>query len=191
MWDSKKSPIKIKFFVTTLLILSGISWGILGASGYNVISRASRLTGIPYLSRIIYLLFGIAALLYLKEYFNRTTFLPFLGQSILPPNLLSIGHPIRFDREITLTAPEDAKYILFWASQAKNRIDENGVASSPESAYGDLSNSGAVAVENGKGVIKIMEPESYQVRGKVLKPHVHYRWLDQTGILSEVEKLDL
>jgi uncharacterized membrane protein YuzA (DUF378 family) len=62
---------KILHFITiSLLIFSALVWGILGLTEYNIISRFARYINIPQLSRIIYLVLGIAAIIYLINYYD-------------------------------------------------------------------------------------------------------------------------
>ena len=49
----------LKFILTTLLVIGGLAWGILGMTGFNPVSRFSSLLGLPILTRIIYTIIGL------------------------------------------------------------------------------------------------------------------------------------
>lgn len=180
----KKSYVYLRFITLTLLVIGGLSWGVLGATGTNPISRISRALNIPYLSRVVYSMVGIAALLFIIKFYNRDTFLPFLGKTIMPPSLINLGYPLDFDYQATLTAPKGAKYVVYWASQGP-------AGQGVKDAYGKYENSGAMQVKGQKTVIKFKSPASYKVRGKTLKEHVHYRWVGDDGMMSRVHTLHI
>jgi len=54
------------------LIFGGLVWGVLGMTGYNLISRSARMIGVPTLTRVIYLMIGLAAGLMLMRFIYRT-----------------------------------------------------------------------------------------------------------------------
>lgn len=109
----------------------------------------------------------------------RTTWLPFLGPTAFPIGVLRRpqaphGHTVR----VTVNAPSDAISAVFWASETS--------APNPFDAYGSYSNSGIAEVVDGTAIFRVREPQPYAVRGKTIPPHVHYRWVTKTGMLSGV-----
>jgi len=186
-----KHHLMFKFILTTILVIGGLAWGILGMSGFNPISRFSNLLGLPILTRIIYTIVGLAAILYLLKFYNKDNFLPFLGQSLFPSSLLNVGQSAgNFDRELTLTAPtgSDAELLAFWAADSPS--DQK--TPSAEEAYGDFQNSGVVPVINGKATIRFKEPGEYHVLDgkKHLESHVHYRWVGKS-LMSKVNTVNV
>lgn len=182
----KKSYVYLRFIVLTLLVIGGLAWGTIGVTGSNPIARVTRILKIPYLSRVIYTMVGIAALIFIMKFYNRDTFLPFLGKTVFPPTLLNLGHPIDYNRQATLKAPSEARFVVFWAAEGSNNDTD------VKEAYGKFLNSGAVQVEDGEAVIRFRDPVSYTVHGKKkLKKHVHYRWLDESGMMSKVHTLEV
>ena len=190
--DQKRFEIYLKFMSATLLMISGLVWGIFGIFEYNIVSRFARFVNIPGLSRLLYVMFGLAALVFAYRFYRRDTFLPFLGKAVFPTKLIQPGYPLDYDRSVQIAAPKDAKYIVYWASRSQEEIEPGMTA---KDAYGNYSNSGAIEVRPGENMveIKFKTPVQYKVReiGGVLKPHVHYRWVKRNGMLGKVHTLEL
>lgn len=191
MWSKKSPDVALKFITTCLLIIGGLAWGVLGMTGINPVSRLSTLLGLPILTRIIYTVVGLAAVLYLWKFLNRDQFLPFLGPSMLPSTLLNVGQKVgSYNRELELTAPAgvNAKYVAFWAASPKATTQ----AGLPVmDAYGDWTNAGVVPVdESGKAVIRFQDPVDYKVGVKHKKSHVHYRWVGEK-MMGAVKTVDV
>lgn len=108
----------------------------------------------------------------------RTTWLPFLGPTAFPIGVLKPQSPRRHDTSVSVKAPADAISAVFWASER--------AADDPFSAYGSYKNSGVAEVINGEALFRVVAPKPYSIRGKTVAPHVHYRWITKTGMLSGV-----
>lgn len=116
--------------------------------------------------------------------FQRNTYLPFLGPTVLPfslfPNELK---PKDANLEFVIPVYEaDGTKIVYWASQPSTTIVED-----PFKAYGEYRNVGVTTVENEMAKMNVLCPSSYNVPGQTLKPHIHYRILYPTGIMGEVK----
>lgn len=110
----------------------------------------------------------------------RTTWLPFLGPTVMPTGVFQPIEPRNPDLEVILEAPENAVRVVFWASSI--------TADDPITAYGGFSNAGVADVsDSGTAVLRIRRPVPYAVAGTILAPHVHYRWITATGMLSSVK----
>lgn len=109
---------------------------------------------------------------------NRTTWLPFLGPTAMPTGILRIQKPSRANFRMTLTAPPDAVRCVFWGSVVS--------ASDPWTAYGGYENAGVADVVNGQAVVELVKPVAYEVNGRTLAPHIHYRWVGTRGLFSGV-----
>lgn len=207
MLDNKKL-IYLRIITTTLLIIGGIAWGILGSLGFNPISRGLKAVNAGFLSRTIYSMVGLSAVIYLYFFYNSRTFLPFLSEAAFPSTLISQIQPKNYNQEVTLNAPHNAKMIVFWAAEpvkksdlkyepisplASKDIDHRppDMYQSPQEAYDDFENAGSAQVENGTVTIHLQKPSSYKVRNKTNPPHVHYRWVLNNAMLSEVNTLYL
>lgn len=168
----------LNFISINLLVLGGTIWGLLGLTEYNWLSRTARYLNIPQASRIIYLMIGIATLIFLLKFYTRTILKPSLSESIIPPNLINLGFPLDYDQTISIPAPKSASYIIYWTTLGHEEI--GGLGLNQKKAYGSYSNSGAIEVQQDVAKIKFATPTSYSKAG----PHVHYRWLTKSGKLS-------
>jgi|SRR6056300_284712 hypothetical protein len=112
----------------------------------------------------------------------RTTWLPFLGPTAFPIGVLKPRLPHGHDTSVSVKAPADAIAAVFWASEKP--------APNPFDAYGSYENSGVAEVINGEVLFRVRAPHPYTVGNAVMKktvaPHVHYRWITETGMLSGV-----
>lgn len=116
--------------------------------------------------------------------FQRNTYLPFLGPTVLPFTLFPEElKPKDADLEFVIPVYEpDGTKVVYWASQPSKTIVEN-----PFKAYADYRNVGITNVKNEMATMVVSCPSSYKVPGKTLKPHIHYRILYPTGIMGEVK----
>ena len=163
---------KVRMIVTALVIIGAINWGTT-ALGYNLVKMLSKFintslkTDLP-IDKAIYILVGLCGI---SLAFSRTTWLPFLGRSVLPGNLLKLQTPSKVDRELTIKIVPNSK-VAYWAATGKDKNEQDVF-----DAYGDNSNSGVViADEKGIAELPIMEGAGYKVpTGKRIPRHVHYR----------------
>lgn len=114
---------------------------------------------------------------------NRTTWLPFLGPSVMPSGILTPSHPSDADFAVTLQAPCKAVRVIYWGSVVS--------AKNPIQAYGGYTNAGIADVVNGHATLKLKKPKAYGIRGTKLPPHVHYRWINASGILGSVKTIQV
>lgn len=163
---------KIRMFVTALVIIGAINWGTT-ALGYNLVEMFSKFintslkTDLP-IDKAIYILYALCGVLLA---YKRTTWLPFLGLSVLPGNLVTKQTPAKADKKIKVKVQPNAK-VAYWAATGKDKKDQDVF-----DAYGDHANSGVViADKNGNAELSILEGGSYIVpNGKRIPRHVHYR----------------
>lgn len=163
---------KVRMVVTAIVILGAINWGTTSL-GYNLIEMWSNFintifkTDLP-IDKAIYILIGLCGISLLSK---RTTWLPFLGLSVLPGNLVSKQIPEDANKKIKIKVQPNAK-IAYWAATGKDKNDQDVF-----DAYGDNSNSGVVvADEDGNAELSIIEGSGYKVpNGKKIPRHVHYR----------------
>ncbi len=163
---------KIRMIVTALVIIGAINWGTT-ALGYNLVDMFSKTvngylkTDYPIDKVIYFIVAGCAIALALR----RTTWLPFLGRSVLPGNLVTVQTPAKADKKVKITTKPKAK-IAYWAAYGKDKKEQDVF-----DAYGDFTNSGVVVADD-KGVaeLPIIEGGGYTVpSGKKLPRHIHYR----------------
>jgi hypothetical protein len=108
----------------------------------------------------------------------RTTWLPFLGPSVMPVGILRPVKPDAVDFSVTIKAPADAIRVIYWGASLK--------ADDPIQAYGGYTNAGIADVSNGQALLELGKPKAYSINGKALPAHVHYRWITAGGMLSGV-----
>jgi len=119
---------------------------------------------------------------------KRSTWLPFLGNTVFPSSLVPIVQPAKPDTTITIKTKPNVK-IAYWA--ALNKGDTTPVTS----AYGNYENGGVViSDENGDAVLPIMTGTGYTLpTGQVLPRHMHYRIVnhpDYNGIMGKIETVN-
>lgn len=131
----------------------------------------------------------IAAIALLATIFvgsSRTTYLPFLGSTVLPTSLLkdvSVSDVRAGDIvvKVPINAPDNTR-VVYWASNSADVVFDT-----PSDAYDGFKNSGVALVNRGIATFYIQCPSSYKVPYATLSPHVHYRVSLPNGLLSIVK----
>ena len=161
---------KVKLHQLTIgLVLIGAINATLSSFGCDIIHQLGEFTGIVPLSKILYILIGIAAI---KLLLCRSTWLPFLGRSVLPGSLISLkANSNKTDTIVTVKIKPNTK-IAYWAALPKGN--------NPDviTAYGDYSNGGVVMSDkDGVAKLNILAGSGYTVPPccRVIPRHVHYR----------------
>ena len=163
---------KVRMFVTAIVIIGAINWGTT-TLGYNLVEMLSKFintnlkTDLP-IDKAIYILVALCGISLASR---RTTWLPFLGKTILPGNLVTKQTPAKANKKILIKVRPNAK-VAYWAATGKDKKDQ-GVFD----AYNNHSNSGVVIADNkGNAELPIIEGEGYRVpTGKRIPRHIHYR----------------
>jgi len=135
-------------------------------------------------SNYVFILFVSIILLKLISRSSRDMFLPFLGKTALPLGLLKSHEPSNSNISITIQIKPNTK-ILYWASEPNSKIVDD-----PMTAYQEFMNYGVkTSNKDGNVVLKVREPSQYRVGffKKVIKKHIHYRFVREDGLLSRIE----
>ena len=178
---------KVHMLLVALVVIGAINWGTT-AIGYNFVKLLSNginqsfNTNYP-INKVIYFIVAISAIWLASK---RSTWLPFLGESVLPDSLMPLRTPSKSNIKVKIQTMPNAK-IAYWA--ALPSADKQIV----EKAYGDYSNSGVVmADENGLAELPLLDGNGYILpSGTVLEKHVHYRILGlQYGMIGEVHTVN-
>lgn len=184
VWD--KTYIQKLFFMISmvLLIIGGLNWLLVGLFDFNAVSS---IFGNNFAAVIIYSLVGLSAIMIM---FDRDTYLPFLGPTVMPCSVLENRDPPGATREFKVTVEPNVK-IIYWAAEpASEKLEK---LNSWKGAYLNYENAG-ISTSNGDGlaIIKVRDPQSYKVpfKGK-LNPHVHYRVCGEDGWLGRVRTIFL
>ncbi len=186
-----KSVLRKAYIAAILfLIVGGMAWGWMAATGRNFVSRF-----FGSWAGVVYGLVGLSALFLLM--FGRDAFLPFLGETIYPCSVMQDKVPEGADTTVSVSVRPGAK-VLYWASEPST--DGLKEIKSWREAYGSLENAGiATADGNGVAILKFRKPQPYTVgMNRVLQVHVHYRqcrdggWLEpvQTHFLEEAFQME-
>jgi uncharacterized membrane protein YuzA (DUF378 family) len=163
-----------------LLIVGGLNWLLVGLFNWNLVKA---LLGQGLVARGIYVLVGIAAL---SIMFDRDTYLPFLGPTVMPCAAIPDRVPPGASKTVSVAAPPGSK-IFYWAAEpemeALKQIQDWKVA------YANYENAGvATADQNGQAVLKVRTPQAYTVpfKGRI-DPHIHFRICETSGMLGRIK----
>lgn len=129
---------------------------------------------------------SVLALVYLAS--QRTTMLPFIGPSVIPPTLLgqATSSPMA-DIEVDVSVDPRSTHVAYWAADPSHDGDGTHPFREPPQAHARYTNSGISTVNDGTAVLKLQCPGEYAVRGNVLPKHIHYREVYPSGIMGEVK----
>jgi len=164
-----------------LLIIGGLNWGSKAVFGKDLISKL--LVDFPMVARIIFGLVGLAAIALL---FHRDTYLPFLGETVLPCSVLAEKTPDGADTSVSVLVEPHAK-VLFWAAEPET--DHLKTVPTWQEAYLKFANAGVTTADSsGHATLRVRRPQPYTVPLKgTLQPHVHYRICRGGGMMDRVE----
>jgi uncharacterized membrane protein YuzA (DUF378 family) len=178
--DSSLMFLEKKIFKVAMifLLLGGLNWLSIGLVKKNL---AESFVGKRF-ARIVYVVVGLAALSLL---FNRDTYLPFLGDTVLPCSTIPERVPPGATMEVPISAPPGSK-ILYWA--AEPAMEDLKDIPTWQQAYNKYENAGVTRTDStGVAVLRVRNPQPYMVpiKGR-LEPHIHYRICNETGMLGRV-----
>lgn len=119
---------------------------------------------------------------------KRDTYLPFLGQCVMPWSLFKdtkIPHKANVSADIMIDVPNDTK-VLYWGAMPED--GSNKIISHPFEAYNDYNNTGITTVIHGMAKMQFFCPVKYQVPwGKTMNRHIHYRVVEGNGMMGPVK----
>ena len=167
-------------FAIAIVIIGAINWLLIGALGYNPISNIFGAKSIT--TRGIYILVGLSAVAIM---FHRDTYLPFLGESVVPCSALPDQIPEGADTHVQVKVTPKSK-VLYWAAEPATE----GLKKIHDwrQAYIKFMNVGVV-MSNEKGVatLYVRNPQPYTVpwMGR-LEPHVHFRVCGESGMMGSI-----
>jgi len=118
---------------------------------------------------------------------QRDSYLPFLGESVVPCSVLQDKIPEHADLEVTVDHLKPGAKVIFWAAEPATE----GLAKIQDwrRAYLELANAGVATVtEAGTATLRIRKPQPYTVplMGR-LESHVHWRSCQDGGGLGPVQ----
>ena len=162
--------------IAVVLIIAGaINWLLIGAAGINLVEKILGYRS-PY-AKVVYIAVGIAAV---SLMFHRDTYLPFLGETVIPCSALPEQLPEGADTQVEVDAPPGAK-VLYWAAEPETEGLKK--INNWRQAYMKFLNVGVVLANgDGKATLFVRKPQPYSVplKGRI-EPHIHYRICSQEG----------
>ena len=170
---------KVNMVAMILVLIGGLNWFSLLFMKKDLIQK---LFGFNIITKLIYLLVGVSSL-YL--FFKRDTYLPFLGETLVPCGAFSTRTPDNANLEVNVQVTPNTK-VVYWASEPGKEDELN----TWDLAYKDYSNAGvAMSDKDGKAILHVRgKPQSYKVpvKGKI-ESHVHFRVCGDNGMLGPVK----
>jgi hypothetical protein len=163
------------------MVVSSVDVWVMGALTAAVLGSALAAAGGYALPRWLAVFVGAAAV---ALALRRDTWLPFLGETVLPPSLFREPFGPRLD---TVDVPirgvsPGASLVVYWASESEDATD-------PIGAYGSFANAGiAKTSDGGIATLRLRCPGRYSVPGGS-RPHrhAHYREVFDDGVLGPVK----
>ena len=179
--------IYLHFYTMPLLLIMVINYTL---STYNNKYDVFYYMNNKNVKKIILSLISLYALYLL---FDMKTYLPFLGETVLPSKLLcnnkNNNDIINNNNLIHLKIKTDmdTEKIVWWAA---DKEDNRKVINNPKEAYKNYNNSGISLVDNGHTEVVLLCPKSYIAGGKELPKHLHYRE-SKKDVLGDVKTIDI
>jgi uncharacterized membrane protein YuzA (DUF378 family) len=175
---------KLYMVAMALLIVGGLNWLLVGTVRKDIVALV---LGKGWIARSVYIVIGLCALAIM---FNRDTYLPFLGESLVPCAAIQEKTPPGATVQMQVDVPPGAK-VLYWAAEpATEKLHE---VQNWKQAYLDVENAGVtVADSNGIATLRVRRPQPYLVpwKGK-LEPHIHFRICGEGGFLGRTKTVFL
>jgi uncharacterized membrane protein YuzA (DUF378 family) len=164
-----------------LVIVGGLNWGSVGIFGLDLVRAVF---GRGTIARIIYIAVAVSALILA---FNRASYLPFLGETVMPCSILQERVPDHADTEVSLHGLTPGAKVLYWATEPATE----GLARIVDwrRAYLDFANAGVTTADAaGHAILRIRKPQPYSVpvKGRI-EAHVHWRVCGNDGLLGPVQ----
>ena len=185
----------IHMILVAIVLIGALNWGF-HTFGYNLVEMLNRfLSGVfkrrLSVDRAIYVIVALSAVVLA---FKRDTWLPFLGESVLPGAVVPLKKNLG-DTTVDVKVQPGAK-VAYWAAKPITDVDVavNGAAKavpSVKAAYDNFENSGVVvANDQGNAILVFNKGTSYIVPGgKEIKSHVHYREFSENGMMGPIQSV--
>jgi len=123
--------------------------------------------------------------------FQKSTYLPFLGETVMPCSLLQEQTPDQANYEKRVTIQGAGRKVLFWASEPDTEHLEK--LNDWRKAYLGFHNAGVTVITaDDIAILKVRKPQPYTVpvKGR-LEAHIHYRVCGDNGFLGPVQTVFL
>jgi uncharacterized membrane protein YuzA (DUF378 family) len=167
-------------FAIVLVIIGAINWLLVGAFGYNLVGKLFGARSLT--TRAVYLFVGLAAITIM---FHRDTYLPFLGETVLPCSALPEQIPEGADTHIQVKVTPNSK-VLYWAAEPATEGMKK--LNDWRQAYMKFMNVGVIKSDStGVAILYVRNPQPYTVpwMGR-LEPHIHFRVCSDNGMMGSI-----
>lgn len=190
-YQTKKNEIYLFYFCKIVVL----SWSILSLINhfYPFMNILKNYPVGTFGNNLNYVIMFIIGLCLINILFDRNTYLPFLGDTIIPHSLFKpLNNSLnKYDKtdfkkiSINVDAPNGIN-VIWWAASPSNEINK------VDKAYGDYMNSGVSEVKDGIGKIEFYYPQKYYLDNtRMLDNHLHYRISYNNGFVSEINTIKL
>lgn len=192
------SALILHMVLIAIVLVGALNWGF-HTFGYNLVEMLNRfLSGVfkrrlP-LDRVIYVVVAVSAVALAVQ---RDTWLPFLGNSVLPGAVVPLKKNMG-DTTVEVKVTPGAK-VAYWAAEPETKLDAINKGASEgnkavplvRAAYDQFENSGVVvANDQGMATLVFNKGTSYIVpSGRKLESHVHYREFGEDGMMGPVKSV--
>ena len=176
---------KAHMIAIILLVVGGLNYGVIGIFKVNLIERLLGKNTVS--SRALCIIYGLAAV---SVMYYSDTYLPFLGEAVMPCSHLHNRAPPGATYDISVKVSPHAK-VLYWAAEPAS--DYLKKINDWSKAYLDYENAGVTTADShGVATLSVRKPQAYVVPMKgYLDPHVHYRVCGNSGMVGRIETIFL
>lgn len=172
----------LAFILTAIGALNAVSYGALGFDALyylNVVTFNSR--------QFLLLVYVLMALSVIHLIGKRDSYLPFLGESVIPMSLPEYTPKDgKLHTIINVDDPEAVK-VMYWSANPSSIVFNNH-----DRAYQNFNNAGIVPVVDKQAKLILTNcPAQYKVpqyglSEQTLPKHIHFRYIRASGMASEV-----
>lgn len=173
--DSAYAQKWVHLIAAAVVVLFGLGLSV------NVLTSAKASPASKYL---LYAVVGLSALYLLL---SRSTYLPFLGETVFPCALLKEQTPENANYEMRIQLDGPGRKVLFWAAEPDTEYLQQ--INDWRKAYLGFHNAGVTVVgDDNTALLRVRKPQPYTVpvKGR-LEAHIHYRVCGDNGMLGPVQ----
>jgi uncharacterized membrane protein YuzA (DUF378 family) len=178
----------VRMVLIAIVLIGGVNWFAV-AFGYNLVESINRILSGVFrkrlsIDKVIYFIVGVCAIVLA---FDRTLWLPFLGETVLPSVLIPVTSATANDNTVEVHVTPNTK-VAYWSAKPGKNTEIPTV----KDAYGNFENSGVVmSDEDGIATLAFDKGTAYVVpSGKHIGSHVHYRELTgEYGMIGPVQSV--
>ena len=172
---------KIRMVILVIVLLGALNSSLLffNINGINYISDLCYDLVRIRVNKIIYVILALALVLFAS---HKSTWFPYLNETVIPTGLLKNSTPPNANQVVQLLEKPNTK-IVYWSvypnSTNKNRVE----------AYDDFANAGVTTTDkDGNAELNIMRGTDYfSMGGEKINRHIVYRLVDYDGMLGPIK----